>query len=68
MEDSEDFDDTLQMTQPKTRAIKRNPHATDAGSHCVNCQGRFRAAKMHVGGKLCANCFKIHESIKRTTE
>jgi len=23
---------------------------------------------MHFSGKLCANCFKIHESVRRTVE
>lgn len=51
-----------------TRHTKKTAHVGDPGTTCVHCQGRFRATKMHVGGKLCANCFKIHESIKRTVE
>lgn len=57
-----------EMRAQKTRIIKKTATAIDAGATCVNCEGRFRATKMHVGGKLCANCFKIHESIKRTVE
>ena len=40
----------------------------DTRATCVHCEGRFRASKMHVGGKLCANCNKIHESIKTTVQ
>merc|ERR1719387_2791962 len=40
----------------------------DTRATCVHCQERFRPTKMHVGGKLCANCNKIHPSIKRTVE
>lgn len=40
----------------------------DTRATCVHCQERFRPTKMHVGGKLCANCNKIHESVKRTVE
>jgi hypothetical protein len=56
----------------RTKIAQRGRPATgpaaDAGAVCVNCEGRFRATKMHVGGKLCANCFKAHESIRRTAE
>lgn len=38
---------------------------TNIGS-CVNCEGRFRLQTMRLNGKLCANCFKIHESVSRT--
>jgi len=34
--------------------------------NCMNCEGRFRLKTMRLGGKLCANCFKIHESVSRT--
>lgn len=32
----------------------------------MHCEGRFRLKTMRLGGKLCANCFKIHESVSRT--
>jgi len=35
---------------------------------CINCDNRFRPATMHLDGKLCANCFKIYQSIDRTCE
>ena len=34
--------------------------------NCMNCEGRFRLKTMRLSGKLCANCFKIHESVART--
>jgi hypothetical protein len=34
--------------------------------NCMNCEGRFRLRTMRLCGKLCANCFKIHESVSRT--
>jgi hypothetical protein len=34
--------------------------------NCVNCEGRFRLKTMRLSGKLCANCYKIHESVART--
>jgi hypothetical protein len=34
--------------------------------NCMNCEGRFREKTMRLGGKLCANCYKIHESVSRT--
>lgn len=34
----------------------------------MNCEGRFRLKTMRLGGKLCANCFKIHESVQRTVQ
>jgi hypothetical protein len=34
--------------------------------NCMNCEGKFRLKTMRLGGKLCANCFKIHESVSRT--
>jgi hypothetical protein len=36
--------------------------------NCMNCEGRFRLKTMRLGGKLCANCFKIHESVSRTVQ
>jgi len=45
-----------------------NEKAKKANSICINCQNRFRAQTMHLNGKLCANCFKIYQSIDRTCE
>ena len=50
------------------RHVRAHQIHGDTKATCVNCEGRFRATKMHVGGKLCANCNKIHESIKTTAQ
>lgn len=69
IEDPDDTDETMDRIYTKMKPKARgHQQGEGTGVHCVNCQGRFRATKMHVGGKLCANCFKIHESIKRTTQ
>ena len=33
---------------------------------CANCEGRFRSSTMRLGRQLCANCFKIVDSVSRT--
>lgn len=64
----------VQEAKQPFRHIQNIKHArvqhigSDTRATCVHCEGRFRATKMHVGGKLCANCNKIHESIKTTVE
>lgn len=67
--DPEDDVHQVMPTQRIRQQTRRPGHATgDARATCVHCQGRFRPTKMHVGGKLCANCNKIHESIQTTVE
>lgn len=34
----------------------------------MNCEGKFRRNTMRVDNKLCANCFKIYESVSKTAE
>ena len=55
----------LQREPKGQRAAARAPSEK---AECVRCQGRFRASTMRLGGKLCANCFKVHESVARTAE
>jgi hypothetical protein len=50
------------------RPARKQQITGETRATCVHCEGRFRPTKMHVGGKLCANCNKIHESIKTTVE
>lgn len=50
------------------KLAKRITRPHDGIGNCANCKGRFRIGKMHLHGKLCANCFKIHESVRRTVE
>lgn len=33
---------------------------------CVHCLGQFRASTLRLSGRLCANCFKIHQSVALT--
>ena len=48
--------------EPTKKQLIHDPYVRN----CVNCEGRFRLRTMRLGGKLCANCFKIHESVSRT--
>ena len=78
-DDDRDCDDHMDIiTVQRQKNVGHDRHAVrhaknrqiggETRATCVHCEGRFRPTKMHVGGKLCANCNKIHESIKTTVE
>lgn len=50
---------------PSPKLVYDKPSDFNVGN-CVNCEGRFRTRTMRLNGKLCANCYKIHESVSRT--
>ena len=52
----------------RPRRLGRPPAAAKQVGHCVHCQGRFRQSTLRLDGRLCANCFKAHESVARTAE
>ena len=52
--------------------FRRNLHPHSEGraaaGTCVNCEGHFRLTTLRLQGRLCANCFKIYESVQATAE
>ena len=66
----------LRSFEQPSRSGALNGHGGQSHAHssrkqvaeCVHCQGRFRGSAMRLDGKLCANCFKIYESVSRTAE
>ena len=52
---------------PRFRSFEEQSNV-QASAICMNCEGKFRRNTMRVDNKLCANCFKIHESVSHTAE
>lgn len=53
---------------PEAPGPRAQPRAPAERAECVSCRGRFRASTLRLGGRLCANCAKIHASVSRTAE